>query len=273
MPELPEVETIRRCLTPLVVGRTITAVRVYEKRLRFPLQPVRLKKWLAGSAILRLERRGKYLLWRMSNDASLLVHLGMSGRLSCEHAKTDMETHTHVVLDLDNGMQIRYRDPRRFGCMLLWRPGEREPKVLTHLGVEPLAADFTAEYLQSRAGRSMRAIKTVLLDGRVVTGIGNIYASETLFHAALAPQRPAHSLTLAEWRALRDAAVQVLQQAIDKGGTTLNDYRNGLGEPGFFQIELAVYGRENEPCLRCKQPVQRLVQQGRSSFYCPVCQR
>ncbi len=273
MPELPEVETIRRCLNPLTVGRKITAVRVYDKRLRWPVQPARLKKWLIGSRFLGLERRGKYLLWRLSNDARLLVHLGMSGRLCCTPVKADREPHTHVVVTLDNGHELRYRDPRRFGCILLRRPGDIEFAMLNRLGVEPLSGDFTADYLRSHAGNSIRSIKAVLLDGRVTVGIGNIYASETLFHAGIAPTRSAASLSMDEWRAMRDAAVQVLQQAIDKGGTTLQDYRNGLGEPGFFQIELAVYGRENEPCTRCGQAICRVVQQGRSTFYCAFCQR
>jgi len=272
MPELPEVETIRRSLQPLLVGREVKTILVRERRLRRPVNVRHLRKWIQGYRITALSRRGKYLLWEMDNGSRLLIHLGMSGRLGYFAGQEELEPHTHLCLCLDNGAEVRYRDPRRYGCVQPVAPNEG-CGVLDGLGPEPLSVDFTADYLHDALCGSKRSVKTALMDSRIVVGVGNIYANEALFHCGIAPQRPAGALSREEWKRVTESVIRVLQQAIRKGGTTLNDFRNGLGEPGFFQADLAVYDQEEQPCRRCGRPICRVVLQGRSTFYCPVCQK
>lgn len=272
MPELPEVETIRRSLQPLLVGRVVKTILVRETRLRRPVNMRRLRKWIQGHAITALSRRGKYLFWEMDNGSRLLIHLGMSGRLGYFAGQEELEPHTHICLYLDNGAQIRYRDPRRFGCVQAVAPDER-CGLLEGLGPEPLSVDFTADHLFEGLHGSKRSVKSALMDNRIVVGVGNIYANEALFHCGIAPQRPAGTLSREEWKRVTASVIRVLRQAIRKGGTTLNDFRNGLGEPGFFQTDLAVYDQEDQPCRRCGLPIRRVVLQGRSTFFCPSCQK
>jgi len=273
MPELPEVETICRSLAPLLTGRIVEKIQVRDRRLRQPINATALQKQVKGHTIVGLSRRGKYLIWHMDHNARLLIHLGMSGRLGYYSDQTPVEPHTHVRFFLNGGHEIRYRDPRRFGCVLVIPPLAKGPLVLDDLGPEPFSAEFTAEYLWEQLHHSKRAVKTALMDSRMVVGVGNIYANEVLFFCAIAPQRPAAELTLSEWRRVRDAVVEVLQRAIERGGTTLKDFRNGMGEPGFFQMELAVYDQEAQPCRRCGGLIQRTVLQGRSTYFCTHCQK
>ncbi|NLP12420.1 bifunctional DNA-formamidopyrimidine glycosylase/DNA-(apurinic or apyrimidinic site) lyase [bacterium] len=272
MPELPEVETIRRSLQPLLVGRAVKTILVRETRLRRPVNVRQLRKWIQGHTITALNRRGKYLLWQMDNGSRLLIHLGMSGRLGYCAGPEELEPHTHLCLGLDNGAQVRYRDPRRFGCVQAVAPNER-CGLLQGLGPEPLSADFTADYLYDALHGSRRPVKAALMDSRMVVGVGNIYANEALFHCGIAPQRPAGTLSHEQWERVIESVIRVLQRAIRKGGTTLNDFRNGLGEPGFFQTDLSVYDQEDQPCQRCGRPICRVVLQGRSTYYCPACQK
>lgn len=274
MPELPEVETTRRGLLPHVAGRTIEQVTVREPRLRWPV-PRDLSQRLAGARVAGIERRGKYLLFRI--DARfpgwLLVHLGMSGSLRIVPADTPPGPHDHVDLRLDTGRLLRLRDPRRFGAVL-WHAGEadRHP-LLAHQGVEPLSPAFTGGWLYDRTRSREAAIKPVLMDAGLVVGVGNIYANEALFQAGIDPRLPARRLGRARCARLVEAVRETLTRAIEAGGSSLRDFVDADGQPGYFQHQYAVYGRAGEPCRRCGGPVRHLRQGNRSTFFCPRCQR
>jgi len=274
MPELPEVETIRRGLESILLERVIQRVEVGEKDLRWPIPTKEFKRHVVGQKIVALERRAKYLIWRLANDVRVVIHLGMSGQLGIFSPKAPRTKHTHVIFHLSNGQQIRFRDPRRFGLVDVVSPQAIESyERFRHLGPEPLSDDFSASYLHERASKSKRNIKSLLMDASVVVGLGNIYVSEALFYAGILPQRLSASLSKVEARKLKTAIAHVLKKAIAKGGTTLNDYRNAQGEPGLFQLRLAVYGREDEPCIKCEQRIVKAVIGGRSSFFCEKCQK
>lgn len=274
MPELPEVETIRRGLERRVIGCRITRVEIAEPRLRTPLDASALRASLVGRAITAVRRRSKYLLLDLSGDQVLVLHLGMSGRLVLVPPQAAVAPHTHVRLGLGREGELRFADPRRFGMLFVVESGELgvHPRF-AHLGPEPLEPGFDAEALRTRADRVRKPIKNFLLDGAVVAGVGNIYACETLFLAGIHPRRAAGRLGVERWRALHAALRTVLGRAIRDGGTTLQDFRDADGRYGGFQRRLRVYGREGEACRRCNRKVRRIVQSGRSTFYCPGCQR
>ncbi len=273
MPELPEVETIRLGLLPRLQNKTLASIVIHETRLRRPL-PEKALKQLLGCRLMDIQRRGKYLLFLWDNQLVLLVHLGMSGRLGYYEQAKEREPHTHVIFGFQKSGQLHFRDPRRFGFIDLLPADETTNfPALRQLGVEPLSKDFRTTYLKLQLAKSKRPIKQVLMDNRVMVGVGNIYAAEALFHAGIHPQRPACSLREDEIRALRQAVVSVLRRALHKGGTTLNDFRNAEGEPGYFQNQLSVYGRGGEPCRRCGAPIVRFVLNGRSCFACTRCQK
>lgn len=272
MPELPEVETTRRGIAPRLAGQRIIAVRVREPRLRWPVSPA-LADGLPLAPVMAVERRAKYLLIRTATGTAM-VHLGMSGSLRFTDPAQPLRPHDHVELLLADGGALRFNDPRRFGS-LLWIPGD-DPFVhplLAGLGPEPLGADFTPAWLRGRSRGRRAAIKTVIMDGRVVVGVGNIYASESLFRAGIRPGRAAGRVSGPALERLVAAIRDVLGAAIAAGGTTLRDFYNGEGKPGYFGREIQVYGREGQPCLACGTPVrQRRIGQ-RSTFWCPRCQR
>lgn len=271
MPELPEVETTRRGVAPAVVGRCIERMIVREPRLRWRV-PDELPSLVAGRKVKSLTRRAKYLLFTLPNG-TLLVHLGMSGSLRVLPAETAPRPHDHVDLVLDSGECLRFNDPRRFGCML-WTAGDPlQHPLLRSLGPEPLAEEFDAAAL-ARAARGRKvAIKQLLMNSRVVVGVGNIYASEALFRAGIRPRRAAGGLKPAELEALVRAVKQVLGEAIRSGGTTLRDYVNAAGMPGYFRQKLFVYERADEPCRICSTPIRHFVQGQRSTYFCGKCQR
>ena len=276
MPELPEVETTRRGLVPQVVGRRIRDVVVRNANLRWPV-PGDLRRHLRGQRVEGIRRRGKYLLFDI-NQGELLVHLGMSGRLTLVPDDAPIRTHDHVDLQLDDHRTLRLTDPRRFGAML-WLDGARgQHALLSGLGLEPLDEGFTAEAMRALAKGRRVAIKQFLMNGRVVTGVGNIYASEALFEARIHPLRAAGSLSLERWRRLVIAVRATLERALAAGGSTLRDFAGAGGDPGHFQHHFKVYGREGKPCPRCKAQGRktkiRAIRQGqRSTFYCPYCQK
>ncbi len=272
MPELPEIETIRRSLQQQVEGCRIIAIDIFEKRLRRPVPARLLYRYIQGFTVCSLKRRAKYLLIRVESGAVLVVHLGMSGRLGLFDPHYPLEKHTHVVFKLSSGIEMRYRDPRRFGLIAVQKPGTNSNMLLDHLGVEPLSDEFDAEYLCGRLGKSMRPVKNVLMDATVVVGLGNIYVSEALFMAKIDPCRAAGTLRRVEVDLLVKAIKSTLQHAIKAGGTTLNDFRNGRGEAGFFQQQLMVYQRQEQSCYLCGHPIQKCVLSGRSTFFCPSCQ-
>lgn len=273
MPELPEVETTRRGLAPLISGTTLTGISVRETRLRWPFE----QAWtplLTGQMILSVERRAKYLIIRLT-QGTLLVHLGMSGNLRCVSPDTPLKPHDHLEFVLDNGLNLRYHDPRRFGCVIYLPPGTRPDThpLLAHLGLEPLSPEFSGQHLFERSRGRKTAVKTFLMDQQNVVGVGNIYASEALYGAGIRPDRPAGRISLARYERLANEVRKTLQRAIEQGGTTLRDFVGGDGQPGYFQQTLQVYGRGGEPCLHCGAPIHQATIGQRSSFFCTACQR
>ncbi len=270
MPELPEVETVRRGLADAVTGRRITAVEVHERRLRKPLARDFVRT-LTGRRIEQVRRRAKYLLLDLDDGASWLVHLGMTGTLVVLPADEPRRVHTHVVAVLDDGRTLRFHDPRRFGLM---RVGPVDRLIeLAALGPEPLAADFSADFLHATARRQRRAVKSMLMDQQVVAGLGNIYVNEILFGAGIRPTRKTSRVTRADAERIVAETARVLAEAIDLRGSSISDYRDERGEPGAFQHTFRVYERAGESCRRCGGVIRRRVIVGRSSFYCPQCQR
>jgi len=271
MPELPEVETTRRGIAPHTTGRTVARVLVRQPRLRWPV-PSTLIEQLPGQAIASVGRRGKYLLLETAAGTAL-VHLGMSGSLRLVEADTPPGTHDHVDIVFADGRALRFRDPRRFGS-LLWttRPSQEHP-LLRDLGPEPLDGDFSGDYLSAAASGRSVAVKHFIMNSHVVVGVGNIYANEALFLAGIHPRRAAGRIGRDRYHKLAAAIRRVLNESIAAGGTTLRDFINGVGEPGYFAIQLRVYGRRGEACPGCSQPIREIRQGQRSTFYCPACQR
>lgn len=270
MPELPEVETTLRGVLPHLLGHVITAVKVREPRLRWPV-PESLQE-LVGQRIIAGTRRAKYLLFQ-AETGTLLIHLGMSGSLRLTEPGMVLKKHDHISLQLDSGMELRYHDPRRFGAML-WLTGvPLEHDLLRHLGPEPFDAAFSAEYLFKLSRNKSVAVKLFIMDAKTAVGIGNIYACEALFMAGIDPTKEAGKLRKADYQPLVIAVREVLLKSIEMGGTTLRDFVREDGQPGYFAQSLRVYGREGEPCKVCGKPVQRMVQGQRSTFFCRKCQR
>jgi len=269
MPELPEVETVRRTLAP-IIGRRIEYVDVTEPRLRRRIADDFAQR-LAGLVIEDITRQGKYLLFRLSNGQSLLAHLGMSGALLLQPITTPRQPHDHVRLRLSGEMQLTFNDPRRFGLMRLGHLDELTE--LHNVGVDPLSQTFTVVHLAALARGRKKPVKNLLMDQRALGGIGNIYANEILFRAGVRPSRQARRLTGSDLTRLLAATRAVLAAAIRLGGSSISDYRDGTGTPGYFQQRLRVYDRAGKPCRSCATPVRRAVHAGRSSFYCPTCQR
>lgn len=271
MPELPEVETTRRGIEPHTVGRSIVEFQLHEPRLRWRVQED-LPRLLAGQRIVRATRRAKYLLLELETG-TLLLHLGMSGSLRVLPAGTPRLTHDHFDLILDSGSTLRFNDPRRFGSLHYTAEDPAGHPLLAGLAPEPLSPEFNSEYLW-RITRGRRvAIKQLLMNSRLVVGVGNIYASEALFRAGVRPRRQARTLKREEVGKLVRAVKAVLQMAIRVGGTTLRDYVGADGQPGYFRQKLYVYERGGEPCRSCRTPVRQLTQGQRSTYYCPSCQK
>jgi len=270
MPELPEVETTRRGLAPYVVGKSIATVEIREPRLRWPV-PKSLAAKLEGRRIEALDRRGKYLLFD-TGAGTLLVHLGMSGSLRYLPEPRAHGAHDHIDVALEGGGCLRFNDPRRFGSWLFTTAPDRHP-LLASLGPEPLGADFTADYLWRTSRKRTVAIKQHLMNGHIVVGVGNIYANEALFRAGIHPARPAGRVARARFEPLVTSIRAVLNDALEEGGTTLRNYVDGNGNPGYFRQSLNVYEREGQPCKRCATPIKRRVQGQRATYYCPRCQR
>lgn len=287
MPELPEVETVRRGLLPVMDGKIITAADIRRPDLRWPF-PERMADRLTGQTVLALRRRSKYILVDLSSGETLLIHLGMSGRIlisqagvptipgTFQHSHPAPAKHDHVVLDLSNGARITFNDARRFGAMDLAPTISVEAhRMLSGLGPEPLGNGFDDSYLREALRGRKTPIKSALLDQRLIAGLGNIYVCESLFRAHISPRRRAGALSAADVARLVPIIRDVLTDAIAAGGSSLRDFRQTDGELGYFQHSFDVYGREGEPCRSpdCPGTIARLVQSGRSSFHCPLCQR
>ena len=270
MPELPEIETTRLGLEPLLVGQTIAAVNVRQPNLRWPVETA-LASQVRDQCVRAVARRGKYLLVTIEGG-TLLIHLGMSGSLRFLAEPLPPSQHDHVDLLFASGARLRFNDPRRFGSLhFTTRPEDHW--LLRDLGPEPLGEEFTADYLWNSSQKRRVAVKQHLMNGRIVVGVGNIYASEALFRAGIHPSRSAGRIARKRFGPLVDAVRAVLNEAIRAGGTTLRDFVGGDGRPGYFQRALLVYGREGEPCVQCATPIKQRRLGQRASYYCPQCQR
>lgn len=273
MPELPEVEVICQGLASLVKQRRILAVSFSNKRLRKPFPLARMHGQVEGAFVLGVERRGKFLLLRLTSRTLLVFHLGMTGKLGLFPADSPRGKHDHARFLLDNGKELRFNDVRRFGSVEVFSAQDlRERDPFADLGPEPFSRNFSPDYLLEKARGRKVAVKSFLMDNRVVVGLGNIYANEILFAACTHPGTPVNRLPRMDWQLLVRTSRRILEKAIALGGSTISDYENARGEPGYFQLELAVYGRQGQPCLRCQEKILRTVLLGRATFHCPGCQ-
>jgi len=270
MPELPEVETTLRGIRPYLEGRTLQAIDVRDRRLRWPV-PETIQQ-AVGARITSLQRRAKYMILETDAGGDLLIHLGMSGSLRVITDRSGPRKHDHFDLVTDSAI-VRYNDPRRFGALLWVNPPRGEHELLAHLGPEPLGDEFSGDLLFDRSRGRRVAVKNFIMDGRVVVGVGNIYATEALFMTGIHPNRAAGRVSRARYGALAEAIRDVLARSIRQGGTTLRDYVNSDGAPGYFALDLLAYGRDGKPCFQCGAGMRHKVIGQRSSFYCPRCQR
>jgi formamidopyrimidine-DNA glycosylase len=271
MPELPEVETTRRGIAPALIGRRIVAAVVRDRRLRWPIDK-HVEASVKGQTVRDVERRGKYILIKLHTGA-LIVHLGMSGSLRVLESDVPPRPHDHWDLVLNSGKVLRFHDPRRFGSLHWTTDDPNAHKLLAKLAPEPLSEAFDADYLFRATRKRQVAIKQFIMNSQVVVGVGNIYASEALFRAGISPRRAARRLTRAQAAALTKAIKEVLAEAIHIGGTSLRDYVNADGIPGYFRQKLFVYERAGEACRVCETPVKQFVQGQRSTYWCATCQR
>ena len=269
MPELPEVETSRRGISPHIIGKQVEQVVVRQARLRWPV-PDNLATELLGQTLLTVQRRGKYLLLEFAHGY-VLIHLGMSGSLRITSLSEPPGKHDHIDWLLSDGTVLRYNDPRKFGAVL-WTTTPLQHPLLIALGPEPLSAAFTGDYLYQKSRQRRIPVKSFIMDSHIVVGVGNIYANESLFKAGIHPLREAGSLSHANYACLANSIVEVLDSAITQGGTTLRDYVNPQGKPGYFQQTLNVYGRRGEPCRICSTLIEPLKIAQRASYFCPRCQ-
>jgi len=270
MPELPEVETSRRGIEPFLVGEQIHDVIIRQRNLRWPVSQD-IDKHLPGATVTSVDRRAKYLLIKTSSGTAIL-HLGMSGSVIIVDADTPAAVHDHIDIVLTSGKSLRFRDPRRFGS-LHWSEDTDQHWLLSKLGPEPLGDEFSANYLWARSRGRKVAVKQFIMNANIVVGVGNIYASESLYLAGIHPRRAAGRVALGRYELLVTTIKDVLEKAIRAGGTTLRDFYGGDGEAGYFQQELKVYGRDGESCSRCERPISLVVIGQRSTFYCKDCQR
>lgn len=270
MPELPEVETTRRGLLPWLQRAKISDVIIRQRQLRWPI-PRNLKQLLTGQTVVDIHRRGKYLVFDF-DAGHMLVHLGMSGSLRIVDDTAEIRKHDHIDWRLDSGKILRFHDPRRFGSVHWIKQNPLEHPLLNDLGPEPLEDGFTGEYLHARSRKRNAAVKNFIMDSHIVVGVGNIYASESLFLAGIHPRKAAGKVSLERYIKLADAIKSVLNASITQGGTTLRDFVNESGNPGYFRQRLRVYEREGEPCLLCESKIKRVVIGQRASYFCAQCQ-
>lgn len=270
MPELPEVETTRAGIAPHVTGQSIDRAVIRNANLRWPV-PARLKRQLQGQRIHALERRAKYLLFEL-DSGHLIIHLGMSGSLRINPVGTEIGAHDHFELQFGNGLCLRLRDPRRFGSVHYLTGAVLDHPLLTGLGPEPLGESFDGDHLYDKSRRRRQSVKTFIMDSRIVVGVGNIYASESLFEAGIRPGLAAGRISRGRYRLLAAAIRSVLGKAIASGGTTLRDFTGSSGQPGYFRHELMVYDRADQPCKSCSTPIRSKRLGQRSTFYCHICQ-
>ena len=274
MPELPEVETVKRTLEPLICGTVVKDCRIARPELIHHPTADQYLQSIKGQKIRGLGRRGKYLLINMDSGDTMIVHLRMTGRLLCAVAAQPYLPHTHIVWQLDNGRELRYADVRRFGCIWLQNKGEEDDfSGISRLGLEPFDEGFGAQYLQEKLGKRHITIKQGILDQSVIAGLGNIYADEVLYAAAICPTRYTDELTMPEWQKLTEVVCPILEASIARRGTTFSDYLDGEGHKGGNMPYLQAYHRAGQTCNRCGGIIERIKVAGRSTFYCPDCQK
>ncbi len=272
MPELPEVETVKNGIQNHILNTKILKVTPHRDTLRYPIDPL-LKQKLQGREILSVSRRGKHLILSLDNDTSIIIHLGMSGSLQVNDSDQYYhQKHDHIVLKLGNNTTLFYNDPRRFGYWIMTINDPLEHPCFKNYGPEPLSSDFNSNYLQQKLMHKKQSIKTAIMNNQTVVGVGNIYACESLFLAKIHPNKKANRLTSNDYNALVCKIKETLKKAIAEGGTTLKDYKNAEGKPGYFSQSLHVYGRKNKPCKICNTPITAEVIAQRNTFFCRSCQ-
>jgi formamidopyrimidine-DNA glycosylase len=274
LPELPEVETVKRTLEALVLNKTIQSVSVtWPKIVKYPEEVQQFQDALKGQSILAMGRRGKFLIF-YSDDFALVSHLRMEGKYGLFSAAEPVDKHTHVIFHFTDGSELRYKDVRKFGTMHLFLKGTEFDRLpLSQLGPEPFSPEFTVEYLSNKLALSNRKIKVLLLDQTIAVGLGNIYVDEALFRSKIHPERVASSLKKKEIETLHHEIIATLSEAVTKGGSTIRSYVNSQGQIGMFQLELFVYGKKAEPCQRCGTELQKITVGGRGTHFCPKCQK
>jgi len=270
MPELPEVETLRRALLPLVKNQVCSGVKFFRKDLRFPIPRASLLKGLLDHKVSDITRRGKYLLFHVP-QGSMLLHLGMSGRVALQNSMEPQEKHTHAIFKFSKATYLHFVDPRRFGS-ISWVPDTGKHPLIDNLGCDPFSNEMTAKAMKFLARKSRAPMKSFIMNSQRITGVGNIYACESLYHAGIRPTKQSGKTTLAQWGKWIDCLRDVLNKSIASGGTTLRDFFDPNGSQGYFSVSLSVYGKEGQPCPKCGHPISRLVQTGRSTFFCKLCQ-
>lgn len=275
MPELPEVETIRCTIAPHLLGRTILKISHSGKNLRVVVPIEEMRSELIDSTIVSLERRAKYLLLEMSNSALCIIHLGMTGNLGVFRSETPVAKHCHLRFGLSDGLELRYTDVRRFGSFHLLPPGQHtnlEETFFHTTGPEPFSDEFNPDYLHALSRNKRLAVKKFIMTNQVVAGVGNIYANESLYRAGVNPHCPVNSISHSRWEKIVQSIQDVLNHAIECGGSTISDFLNGNQESGYFQINFQVYDRAGKPCNNCGAPIQKEQLGGRASYFCPQCQ-
>ena len=263
MPELPEVETVCEELRQRIVGKSFGDIIVLRDKIRLPVPDLSV---LEGEKITKVERRAKYINL-FTKKHHLVIHLGMSGTVIIDKPR-DRKKHDHVVFELSDGNEMAFNDPRRFGLVVFY-----DDKIYANLGPEPFSAEFSAQYLFEQLQKRSSAVKLSIMDQKIVVGVGNIYASEALYRSKINPSRASNDIKISECKVLVKNIIEVLNEAIISGGSTLRDYVRSTGDSGYFQHNFAVYGKEKEPCKKCKKPIQKITQGGRSTFYCKNCQK
>ena len=271
MPELPEVETTVNGIKPWLEEKQIQRINIYNPSLRWTI-PADLAEKYPSQMITSITRRAKYILIHLDSQSTIIIHLGMSGSLVILNQDTPLKKHDHFEIIMQDGTILRFNDPRRFGCVLDTQDFFQH-KLIKNLGPEPLDTDFNGKLLKARANNRKLAVKNFIMDGKVVVGVGNIYASEALFMAKIHPAKSAGKISLAKYQILAEKIKQVLSKAITAGGTTLNDFINADGKPGYFAQQLQVYGRKDQACFICSSPIEQMTIGQRSSFYCASCQK
>ncbi len=273
MPELPEVEVVRQGLEQLLLGRQIKAFRFSNRRLRLTMPRSKLQHLALNQTVNQVRRRAKYLIVELSNQAAIIIHLGMTGRLGLFPATAKGAKHDHLRILLDSNDELRFNDCRRFGSIQVVTSTDHETELFKHLGPEPFSDQFSSDYLFAKSRRKSQPIKNFLMDNRVVVGIGNIYASEILYKSRISPLQETKKIPIANWHTIVKNCRSVLQSAIAAGGTTFSDFLGSDGKKGYFQIELEVYGRAGQECRRCGGIIKKIRMAGRTSFWCGDCQQ